>query len=199
MYVPLCMYIHERVHGTYTFMNVNICPCMDIVPWQTRLLQLHVCTASHVPVVHTWTCTWYIHVHEWFRFGSCTWYIHVHECKYMPVYGHSTVTDTSVQLHNPSGISIVSYVRHILGICLTYSRSLLLHMPGIYLKILAEIYLYAKSYDSIGFNACIYPFWSLISLEHASGLLNSCIVFANEDSFAHTSFRHHQSDVLQAL
>jgi hypothetical protein len=32
----------------------------------------------------------------------------------------------------PSGISIVSYVRHISGICLTYSE--FLHMPGIYLK-----------------------------------------------------------------
>ncbi len=30
----------------------------------------------------------------------------------------------------------------------------------------------------------IYPFWSLISLEHASGFLNSCIAFVNEDLFA---------------
>ncbi len=35
-------------------------------------------------------------------------------------------------------------------------------------------------HPSIG---CDYPFWSLISNEHASGFLNS-IVFANEDSFA---------------
>ncbi len=29
-----------------------------------------------------------------------------------------------------------------------------------------------------------YPFWSLISIQRASGLLNSCIVFANDDLFA---------------
>ncbi len=32
-----------------------------------------------------------------------------------------------------------------------------------------------------------YPFWSLISLHHVSGFLNSCIIFANEDSFAQSS------------
>ena len=31
-----------------------------------------------------------------------------------------------------------------------------------------------------------YQLWSLISIGHASGFLNSCIVFANEDSFAHS-------------
>ncbi len=43
-----------------------------------------------------------------------------------------------------------------------------------------------------------YPFWSLISNEHASCFSNSYIVFANEDSFAYSSFRHHQSNILQA-
>jgi hypothetical protein len=33
---------------------------------------------------------------------------------------------------------------------------------------------------------CAYPFWGLISLQHASGFVNSCIVFVNEDLFAHS-------------
>jgi hypothetical protein len=50
-----------------------------------------------------------------------------------------------------SGIRIVSYVRHISGICLTYSKVLhraMCQVPG--------IYLHAKSYDFIGFDACIH-------------------------------------------
>jgi hypothetical protein len=45
---------------------------------------------------------------------------------------------------------------------------------------------YIPCLNFLGFPDDTYPFWSLISLGHASGFLNSCIVFANEDSFAHS-------------
>ncbi len=51
---------------------------------------------------------------------------------------------------SPSGIRIVSYVRHIPGICLTYSK--FLHMSGIYLEY--------TSMPKLGFHwfQCMYPF-----------------------------------------
>ena len=66
IYTNVCsMYIHVHdviylyVHGTYTFMNVNI--CMDTI--QTRLYSFT--TTLHFP-----SCNWLNHVH--------TLYIHVH-------------------------------------------------------------------------------------------------------------------------
>jgi hypothetical protein len=52
----------------------------------------------------------------------------------------------------PSGIRIVSYVKHISGICLTYSKKKILtyarYIPGIYLRSQSSVF--------IGFNACIH-------------------------------------------
>ncbi len=43
------------------------------------------------------------------------------------------------------------------------------------------------------------PSWSLISIERASGLLNSCIVFANEDSFAQWICKKYLSSRRQSM
>ncbi len=42
-------------------------------------------------------------------------------------------------------------------------------------------------------------FWSLISIEHASGHLNSCIVFANEDLFAQLICKNHLASWRQSM
>jgi hypothetical protein len=45
----------------------------------------------------------------------------------------------------------------------------------------------------------IYLFWSLISLRHASGFINSYIVFANEDSFAQSIWKKNLASRMQSM
>ncbi len=54
-------------------------------------------------MMNLWICTMYmLHTLTWINIFVYTWYIHVYKCKYM----YERNTDTSVQLHNHTLLSI---------------------------------------------------------------------------------------------
>ena len=98
----------------------------------------HVYTSNDIPCISMDTPGIYL-----VQVGRYTWYFHgyiiyIHSVGYAwYIHGYTTyvpriLVRTAYTCNIPSGIRIVSYVRHISGICLTYSK--FLHMSGIHLE-----------------------------------------------------------------